>query len=90
MGISNYKNVSNGIQGFFGGDGSSETTSKLYTEGSGVIITEDGYVITNQHVIDGSDALQVTMSTGEIYDAELVGEDEASDLALLKLSLIHI
>ncbi len=85
VGISNYKNVSNGIQGFFGGDGSSETTSKLYTEGSGVIITEDGYVITNQHVIDGSDALQVTMSTGEIYDAELVGEDEASDLALLKI-----
>ncbi len=80
--IENYQNYENGFQGFMEG----ETTSQLYGEGSGVIITEDGYVITNQHVIDGCDALQVIMSTGEIYDAELIGEDKVSDLALIKIT----
>ncbi len=80
--IENYQNYESGFQGFMEG----ETASQLYGEGSGVIITEDGYVITNQHVIDGCDALQVIMSTGEIYEAKLIGEDKVSDLALIKIT----
>lgn len=79
--IENYQNYDSQFQGFIDAKGASQ----LYGEGSGVIITEDGYVITNQHVIDGCDALQVIMSSGEIYDAELIGEDEVSDLALIKI-----
>ena len=82
--IQNYQDVSGGFQSYFKGDGS--TSRQLYAEGSGVIITKDGYAITNQHVVDGCDALQVMMSTGEVYDAKLIGEDEVSDLALIKIT----
>ena len=51
--------------------------------GSGVVMTEDGYLITNNHVIDGGDAYKVTIG-GETYDAELVGADPSSDVAVLK------
>lgn len=81
--IQNYQNVSGGFQGYFNDNSGSST--QLYGEGSGVIITKDGYAITNQHVVDGCDALQVMMSTGEIYDAKLIGEDTVSDLALIKI-----
>ena len=48
--------------------------------GSGVIITEDGYIITNNHVVEGADALRVTID-GQEYEAEVVGTDPSSDLA---------
>lgn len=53
--------------------------------GSGVIISQDGYVVTNNHVIEGSTKLKVTLSTGAQYDAKVVGADEDSDIALLKI-----
>lgn len=53
--------------------------------GSGFIISEDGYVVTNHHVIKGADEIIVTLSNGDEYTAELEGSDHKTDLALLKL-----
>ncbi len=57
----------------------------MKSSGSGVVISPDGYVMTNQHVIASADRITVTLTGGNEYDAELVGSDETSDLALLKL-----
>ncbi|MDE7403088.1 MAG: Do family serine endopeptidase [Muribaculaceae bacterium] len=53
--------------------------------GSGVIISEDGYIITNNHVIDNADKLEVLLNDNSTYEARIIGSDEASDLALLKI-----
>ena len=53
--------------------------------GSGFVISADGYIVTNNHVIDGADEIEIEMFSGERYPATLVGTDEATDLALLKV-----
>lgn len=53
--------------------------------GSGIIISSDGYVVTNQHVIDGASEISVILNTGDEYTATLVGADEKTDLAVLKI-----
>ncbi len=53
--------------------------------GSGVIITQDGYIVTNNHVIAQSKNLEVTLNNNKTYPAKLVGTDERSDIALLKI-----
>ncbi len=53
--------------------------------GSGIIISEDGYIVTNQHVIDGATELSVILNTGDEFVATLVGSDSKSDLAVLKI-----
>ncbi len=53
--------------------------------GSGVIISSDGYIITNHHVIEGADSISVLLPDKGRYDAEVVGEDTLTDLALLKI-----
>lgn len=55
--------------------------------GSGVIVTADGYVLTNNHVIEQADALRVELSDGRIFKANVVGTDDKSDVALLKLDV---
>ena len=54
--------------------------------GSGIIINTDGYVITNQHVIDGAKEVEVILNTGSTYTAEIVGQDTKTDLAVLKIT----
>lgn len=56
-----------------------------YGAGSGVIISDDGYIVTNDHVVSGSTAIQVTTTDGQEYDAKLIGTDASNDLALLKI-----
>ena len=51
--------------------------------GSGVVLTEDGYVLTNAHVVNGAEQVQITLPDGTSHDAEVVGTDEASDLAVV-------
>ena len=51
--------------------------------GSGVVISSDGYIVTNNHVIDGADNINVRMSDGTVYAAMLIGRDFASDIAVL-------
>ncbi|MGA1226546.1 MAG: trypsin-like peptidase domain-containing protein [Tamlana sp.] len=53
--------------------------------GSGVIINADGYIITNNHVINNSDELSVTLNNNKTYKAEIVGSDPKTDIALLKI-----
>ncbi len=53
--------------------------------GSGVIISNDGYIVTNNHVIENTDQIEVTLNNNQKYDAELVGADKATDLAVLKI-----
>ncbi|WP_251197342.1 S1C family serine protease [Anaerotardibacter muris] len=52
--------------------------------GSGVVLTADGYILTNNHVVDGADALEV-VAEGETYEAKIVGTDPSSDLAVVKV-----
>ena len=56
-----------------------------YAWGTGVIMTSDGYVITNAHVLDDGDAAEVILPDGTVYPAKLVGADSISDIALLKV-----
>lgn len=53
--------------------------------GSGFIISSDGYILTNRHVVDGADKITVTMKDRRELEAEIIGEDEASDVAVLKV-----
>jgi Do/DeqQ family serine protease len=53
--------------------------------GSGVIVSADGYIVTNHHVVDGADQIKVDMHDGRTLDAKLIGSDQPSDLALLKV-----
>lgn len=61
------------------------TSSAGKSTGSGVVITEDGEIVTNNHVISGAQQIQVTLSTGRTYTADVVGTDPDKDLALIKL-----
>ena len=58
----------------------------MKSSGSGVVISPDGFVITNHHVVENADRVTVTLSGGDEYEAEMIGSDETSDLALLKLA----
>lgn len=60
-----------------------KTTSAA--SGSGFIISPDGYILTNFHVIEGSDSITVTTYSGQTYDAAVIGYDESNDIAVLKV-----
>lgn len=53
--------------------------------GSGVIISEDGYIVTNNHVIEGAEKITVRLKNGNTYDAQLIGRDEETDIAIIKI-----
>ena len=53
--------------------------------GSGVLITDDGYIITNNHVVDGADEINVTLANKKSYKASVIGTDASSDLAVIKI-----
>ena len=58
----------------------------MKSSGSGVVISPDGYVLTNTHVVENASRITVTLSGGDEYDAEVIGIDKTSDLALLLLN----
>lgn len=64
---------------------SRQETPKQVEIGSGVIISRDGYIVTNNHVIDGADDVYVTTNSNEEYKAKVVGTDPSTDLALIKI-----
>ena len=61
-------------------------TPETETLGSGFIISKDGYIVTNQHVIDKAKSINITLSDNRKFEAEVIGEDKQTDLALLKIS----
>ncbi len=76
--------------GFFGrGNGGTQKrqvqTPKRVAAGSGVIISTDGYIVTNNHVVDGADELTVTLNDNKEYSARIIGADKKTDLALIKI-----
>ena len=58
--------------------------------GSGIIISDDGYVITNLHVIEGARIIEVELDDGQVYQASLIGFDERSDLAVIKITPMDV
>ena len=65
--------------GFFGGEYTSQAA------GSGVILSDDGYIITNNHVVKDAEAITVTLYDGTEYPAELIGTDSKSDIAVIRI-----
>lgn len=55
--------------------------------GSGVIVRADGYIVTNRHVIDGADELEIQLFDGRVFSAEVIGEDELSDVAVVRIKV---
>lgn len=66
------------------GDGSTDGQTVEQGSGSGIIFQDDGYIVTNQHVIDGASEISVILNTGDEFTAKLVGQDTKTDLAVLK------
>ena len=61
-------------------------TPKKEGAGSGVIISEDGYIVTNNHVVEGADELTITLNDNREYSARIIGTDKNTDLALIKVN----
>ncbi len=70
---------------FFWGPGGSRGSRPQIATGSGVIISSDGYIVTNNHVIDDADEIEITLNDERTYKAKLVGADPSTDIALIKV-----
>jgi serine protease Do len=70
-----------GMPGMRGGNGRRQITG----QGSGFLISADGYAVTNNHVVDGASKVEVTTDDGKTYKAQVIGTDQRTDLALIKL-----
>jgi Do/DeqQ family serine protease len=58
--------------------------------GSGVVVTSDGYILTNNHVVDGADKIHIDLPDGRTLEAKVIGTDKASDLALVKVNATNL
>jgi Do/DeqQ family serine protease len=75
------------FRGLFGNRGPQQPQEQLQQAlGSGVIVSNDGYILTNHHVVDGAENIKVDMNDGRTLEAKLIGSDPPSDLALLKVN----
>ena len=71
---------------FFFGDENMQSSERVrQASGSGVIIRQDGYIVTNNHVVDNATSVQVTLNNNKTYDAKVIGTDPATDVALIKI-----
>ena len=78
------RTVSNPILEYFYGYKGGQTQEQVGT-GSGVIISEDGYIVTNNHVVKGAAEIEITLNNKKTYQAKLIGTDSKMDIALLKI-----
>ena len=75
------------FRGLFGNRGQQQPQEELQQAlGSGVIVSADGYILTNHHVVDGAENIKIDMNDGRTLEAKLIGSDPPSDLALLKVN----
>ncbi|MDI1255005.1 MAG: Do family serine endopeptidase [Flavobacterium sp.] len=79
-----YRTVSNPIMEYFYGYRGGQQQEQVGT-GSGVIISEDGYIVTNNHVVKDASELEITLNNKKVYKAKLIGTDSKMDIALLKI-----
>ncbi|MES2544444.1 MAG: trypsin-like peptidase domain-containing protein [Bacteroidota bacterium] len=79
-----YRTVSNPMMEFFYGYKGNQQQEQIGT-GSGVIISEDGYIVTNNHVIKDASDIEITLNNRKSYKAKLIGTDSKMDIALLKI-----
>ena len=84
------KQISPFFDPFWGGFLPYTQTFKVDNMGSGVLVSPDGYIITNAHVIDNALEVIVTVPGGKTYDAEIIGIDNPSDIALVKIDDINL
>lgn len=75
----------NPFQDFFWGDRGLRNQAPAMSSGSGVIISDDGYIVTNNHVVANSDKVEVTLNDKRTMEARVIGTDPSTDLALLKI-----
>jgi serine protease Do len=78
-----------GFPGGPGGRGGRGGRNVVTGQGSGFFISPDGYAVTNNHVVDGADKVEVTADDGTIHTAKVIGTDPRTDLALIKVDGIH-
>lgn len=78
-------NVRDPFADFFWGHRAPTTPQPRQGAGSGVIISPDGYIVTNNHVVDGADKIQVHLNDRRQYEAKVIGRDPSTDLALIKV-----
>ena len=71
---------------FFGNQGRQFETRPSYSSGSGVIISEEGYIVTNCHVIENAEKIEITLNNKKNFEAYVVGTDKNTDIALLKIN----
>ena len=76
----------NPLAEFFYGNGSGSRKLEQVGTGSGVIISADGYIVTNNHVIDGANDIEIILNDKKVYKAKVIGVDKNDDIALLKIS----
>ena len=79
-----YRTVTNPMMEFFYGYRGGQQHEQIGT-GSGVIISEDGYIVTNNHVVKDASDLEITLNNKKVYKAKLIGTDSKMDIALLKI-----
>jgi len=77
--------VSSPLDLFFGVPQGQGRERLQFGTGSGVIISENGYIVTNNHVIDAAEEIVVTLNSGEEYQAEIIGTDPTTDIALIQI-----
>jgi Do/DeqQ family serine protease len=80
-----YQNIDPFFRFFFGDEYSMPQQREAKGSGSGVIIRKDGYIVTNNHVVDGATQIQVTLNNNQQYEATVVGTDPATDVAIIKV-----
>lgn len=67
-----------------------DTPYAMSSLGSGIILTSDGYILTNAHVIDGADKMKATLNDGTQYEAKVIGIDKAADVAIIKIDVENL
>ena len=75
-----------GFQRFFGGGGGQPQPQIQHGIGSGIIVSPDGYIVTNNHVVEGATQIRVTLNDRRVLPAKLIGTDKLTDLAVIKVN----